>query len=129
MNAHAASLAPQPIGREAHARSLQLEIPAVVERLTGVLGLALVAVIVNKDGRSVQRWAAGETKPAQQDERTLRDTLQVLELMASSEAEPVVRAWFMGMNPQLEDASPAEAVSEGRAREVMAAARAYLNAD
>lgn len=34
----------------------------------------------------------------------------------------------MGMNPELVDASPAEALSEGRSREVVAAARSYVAA-
>jgi hypothetical protein len=33
----------------------------------------------------------------------------------------------MGMNPQLEDVSPAEALAEDRYREVMAAARAFVS--
>lgn len=40
----------------------------------------------------------------------------------------VIRAWFMGMNPQLGDESPIEALREGRVRDVMAAARAFVNA-
>jgi hypothetical protein len=34
---------------------------------------------------------------------------------------------FMGMNPQLDDVSPAEALAEGRHRQVMAAARALVS--
>ena len=33
------------------------------------------------------------------------------------------------MNPQLDDENPAEVLAAGRAREVMAAARAFVNAD
>ena len=33
----------------------------------------------------------------------------------------------MGMNPQLDDENPADLLPKGRAREVMAAARAYAN--
>ncbi|TCW18822.1 hypothetical protein EDD19_1484 [Dietzia cinnamea] len=32
----------------------------------------------------------------------------------------------MGMNPQLDDVSPAEALADGQHREVMAAARAFV---
>jgi len=34
----------------------------------------------------------------------------------------------MGMHPELDDASPAEALSNGRSREVMALARSYIAA-
>lgn len=37
----------------------------------------------------------------------------------------MIRAWFVGMNPQLDDDSPAEAIHGGRLKEAMAAARAF----
>lgn len=40
-----------------------------------------------------------------------------------------MRVWFMGMNSQLEDEAPAEVIAEGRTKDVMAAARAFVNAD
>jgi hypothetical protein len=42
------------------------------------------------------------------------------------ESDHTIRAWFMGTNPQLDDESPLEAVREGRNREVLAAARAFV---
>ena len=38
----------------------------------------------------------------------------------------VVKAWFIGLNPQLDDESPAEAIREGRLKEAMSAARAFV---
>jgi hypothetical protein len=46
----------------------------------------------------------------------LRDTSQVVELLAEVDADQVVRAWFIGMNPQLEDEAPAELIADGRHR-------------
>lgn len=40
-----------------------------------------------------------------------------------------MRVWFMGMNSQLEDEAQAEVIVEGRTKDVMAAARALVNAD
>lgn len=51
---------------------------------------------------------------------------QVVELLSPVEATPTIRAWFIGMNPQLDDESPTEAIRAGRHREVMAAARAFV---
>lgn len=75
----------------------------------------------------MSRWISGEAKPPLNEQRLLRDTLQVIELLAEVDPDKVVRAWFIGMNPQLEDAAPAEVVAEGRVRDVMAAARAFVN--
>lgn len=36
------------------------------------------------------------------------------------------RAWFIGLNPQLDDVSPAEAIHDGRLKEAKAAARAFV---
>lgn len=47
-------------------------------------------------------------------------------MLKGDDADPTIRAWFMGMNPQLDDVSPAEALAEDRFREVLAAARAFL---
>lgn len=59
-------------------------------------------------------------------EANLRVAFQVFRLIQTVDAPQTVRAWFMGMNPQLDDVSPAEALSEGAHREVMAAARAFV---
>lgn len=39
------------------------------------------------------------------------------------------RAWMPGMNPQLDDDSPIEAMAEGRFKEAMAAARSFQRGD
>jgi hypothetical protein len=126
------SLALPPIDRvrdRAHRAAIGSGIPAITAELQGVLGQALISVIVGKNVRTVARWVVGTTtKPSARDERRLRDTLQVQRLLLSVESAAVVRAWFMGMNPQLDDQSPAEALAEGRAREAMAAARAFVDA-
>lgn len=118
----------RPVKRNAHKQSVQLGVPAVVSRVQSVLGQSLLGVIVARENRAIQRWAAAQTQPPQKEERILRDVFKVVELMTSVEDAAVVRAWFMGMNPQLDDESPAEALADGRARDVMAAARAFINA-
>lgn len=67
-------------------------------------------------------------RPLHASEKLLRDAFQVLEILCSVHSVDVVRAWCMGMNPGLGDASPVEALSEGRSRDVMAAARSYVAA-
>jgi hypothetical protein len=56
----------------------------------------------------------------------LRVAYQVIQTLERKEADATIRAWFMGMNPQLDDLSPAETIREGINREVSAAARAFL---
>lgn len=111
----------------AHNNSVQIAAQDITSELVRVLGKHLLAVIVDKSDRSVVRWAAGTAKPSAQDERRLRDAYQVYALLSQVEGDHTIRAWFMGMNPQLEDEAPAEALAEDRSREVMAAARAFAN--
>lgn len=89
------------------------------------LGAALTAHIAGVDRRTVTRWADGSPARAE-GEKNLRAAFQVFQLIQTVDAPHTVRAWFMGMNPQLEDLSPAEALADGLHREVMAAARAFV---
>ncbi|SFN43483.1 hypothetical protein [Mycetocola miduiensis] len=112
----------------AHARSVELSVTDVAAALQEQLGQALLSVIVGRDTRTVARWVSGDVQPPQASEQRLRDTLQIMTLLTTTDAAPVARAWFMGMNPRLNDETPAEVLAEGRAREVLAAARAFINA-
>ena len=62
-------------------------------------------------------------------ERRLREAYAVFQLIMSAESPHTVRAWFIGLNPQLEDESPVEAIAANRFREVAAAARAFVSGD
>ena len=125
-------LAARPLRRareDAHAAAVSSATGEVVRQLQDVLGQAMLAVLVSKDVRTVSRWTAPHpSRPSLSDDRLLRDALQVQRLLLAADKPDVVRAWFMGMNPQLDDVSPVEALAEGRARDVMAAARAFVNA-
>ena len=89
------------------------------------LGASLTAHIAGVDRRTVHRWSEGGPARAE-GETNLRVAFQVFQLIQAVDAPHTVRAWFMGMNPQLEDTSPAEALADGLHREVMAAARAFV---
>lgn len=47
-------------------------------------------------------------------------------MLAQLESPSVVRAWFIGMNPQLQDLSPAEVLRDGEDKVAMEAATAFL---
>lgn len=114
--------------RAAHERSVGLGSAEIAALLQAQLGQALLGVIVGKNARTLARWANATVRPPHASEKLLRDTFQVFEILSSVDSPEVARAWIMGMNPELDDASPAEALAEGRSREVMAAARSYIAA-
>ncbi|MBA2695544.1 MAG: hypothetical protein H0U62_06790 [Actinobacteria bacterium] len=102
--------------------------PQITGYLNDNLGPKLVAYLVGKSAQTVARWADGTQAPPQPDvERKLRGAFQIVQLLVETDSRHVVRAWFIGMNPQLEDRSPAEVVASGDLRAVMAAARAFTS--
>ena len=110
----------------AHARSVKVDIAGVATFLAENLGTTLTAFIAGVEKKTVLRCAAGETAPRAAMEQRLRAAFQIFALVAASDSPHTVRAWFTGMNPQLDDLSPAEALAQGSDRAVMAAARAYV---
>lgn len=103
------------------------DVAQIVKELLDAFGPSLLAFVMDVDTRSLHRWAAG-TGVRYESEKRLRDVYGIYRLLLEKEEPPTVRAWFMGMNPQLDDLSPAEVVREASARDVMAAARAFLRA-
>lgn len=107
-------------------RQHEYTLQEITKHLIENLGPKLVAHMVGRDPQAVQRWAKGDQRPQQDDiERRLRAVFSIYELITQNDTRYVARAWFLGMNPQLDDASPAEAVANGDLREAMAAARAF----
>ncbi|MGI8415017.1 MAG: hypothetical protein ACR2P2_02180 [Nakamurella sp.] len=102
-----------------------VDITSIVEFLSENFGVNLTALLADVDPQTVRRWLRKDTSPREAAERRLRGAYQAFQLLLPHEAPPTIRAWFMGMNPQLDDQSPAEAIAEDRLRDVMAAARAF----
>ncbi len=76
---------------------------------------------------TVTRWVSGEvTGVRQESEQRLRTAYEIAQLLIQFDSPRIVRAWFIGLNPQLDDVSPAEAIHEGRLKEAKAAARAFV---
>lgn len=96
--------------------------------LHDTLGQALVAFMVGvEDPETIGRWAAGvELATDREAERKLRGAYQVFRLVLEKESPHTVRAWFVGVNPQLVGGAPAIAIREGRIRDVLVAARPCL---
>lgn len=105
---------------------------AAVKKLADLLTPRLVAYIGGvRETRAVHQWAEGtrEAKASEVEDR-LRFALQVALVLAEHDGQRVVQAWFQGLNPHLEDRSPARLLRDGDLDEVgpavLAAARAFL---
>jgi len=103
----------------------------VADELRRVLGARLSAYIGGvKETRAVHEWAEGGRQPSETTQRRLRTALQVAKMIERVDGPEVAQAWFQGLNPQLDDRSPARLLREGDLDEVgplvIAAARAFL---
>ena len=105
------------IAREAHRTTVESSMADIVGFLQEVLGQKLVAYIAGvSDPKAVARWASGDRTPRNASEERLRGAYQVFQMLNTEEASHTIRAWFLGLNPQLGDESPAAALHEGRTR-------------
>lgn len=116
-----------PTRTSSHSRSIGRGADDVLRTLVNGLGKKAVAAIFSKDVRTIERWLRSTSNIGMESERLLRDTYQIFLLIEEADDVHVARAWFLGMNPNLGDHSPIERLAEGRAREVVAAARAFVN--
>jgi len=114
--------------REAHRQTTETSIEQITAFLEEVLGRKLVATLAGvADPKAVGRWTAGERSPRAAAEERLRVAYQVFRLLLTEESKHTIRAWFIGLNPQLNDESPIMVIRAGRFQEVMVAAKAYVS--
>jgi hypothetical protein len=112
---------------EAHRTTVESSMADVAAFLQDALGQKLVAYMAGvSDPKAVGRWASGDRNPRAETERRLRDAQYIFHLLVTKESPYTVRAWFVGLNPQLDDESPASAIREGRTRDALVAAKAFL---
>lgn len=116
---------------EAHDHAVRADFEAVATELRDLLGARLVAYVGSvKETRAVHEWAEEGRRPSEVTQRRLRVALQVATMVAGNDGREVAQAWFQGLNPQLDDRSPARLLREGDLDEVgplvVSAARAFL---
>jgi hypothetical protein len=104
----------------AHDLATRLDLPALARSLQDVLGPGMVA-----DAKAVGKWSRGERSPHPDAERRLRDAFQITQLLLQRESAETIRAWFGGMNPDLDDQAPALMLAKDP-HEVLLAARNFL---
>jgi hypothetical protein len=117
----------QTASRQAHRDAVVSSTADVARYLQEVLGQKLAGYIAGvADAKAVGGWATGDRAPRAEAEQKLRSGYQIFRLLLTEESPHTVRAWFLGLNPQLNDESPATAIHEGRIQEAWVAAKAFL---
>jgi len=81
-----------------HRDSVTETLPAIGKFLTDLLGVTLVAHIVDNEPNTVRRWEKSANTPGNETERRLRTTAQIARtILEAGDADHVVRAWFIGI--------------------------------
>lgn len=110
----------------AHDGSVRAETNEITSFLRELFGPKLVAHMAGiSDDKRVHKWVNGERMSTQSENR-LRAAYQIAWLLLDHDSAETVRAWFIGMNPQLDYEAPATAIREDRHRLAMVAAEAFV---
>ncbi|MDP8931880.1 MAG: XRE family transcriptional regulator [Actinomycetota bacterium] len=110
----------------AHDDSIRAETDKITAFLQEIFGAKLVAHMAGvSDDKRVNKWIKGEGMSAQAEAR-LRAAHQIAWFLLAHDSPETVRAWFIGMNPQLDYEAPADAIRDDRHRHAMVAAEAFV---
>lgn len=113
----------------AYRAALSASIPELATTLQETLSRTLTAYIANvQDGKTVTRWARGEVERFRDDEteQRVRTAYQIVTLLRETEHPRTIRAWFIHLNPRLDDTMPSEAIREGKLQAALYAAQALI---
>ena len=116
------------VTEQAYRQAVRAPIDEVASFLQDILGRRLVAYIGGvQDTKTVARWANAEVVEVRSRSlKRLKTAYEIAQLLTQFDSPQVVQSWFIGLNPQLDDISPAEAIHEGKLKEAMYAARAFV---
>lgn len=114
--------------QQAHRQAMEVPVDELAGSLQELLTRQLTTHIAGvKDGKTVTRWVSGEISEIRnfEVEQRLRTAYEIAQILLTAEEPATVKAWFIGLNPLLDDASPVEALGAGQLKETIAAARAF----
>jgi hypothetical protein len=101
----------------------------LARELQEMLGQKLVAFALgDRHPKTVGRYARGDREPEPDAMRRLVDLYTVVEILQHGMQERTVKTWMLGTNPVLRGNAPIDVFHEGRAYEVMGAAKAFVTA-
>lgn len=112
-----------------HRQATEASLVEVAGTLQDVLSSRLTAYLTGvKSTKTVARWVSGEITDIRdyETEQKLRAAYEITQLLLRYDAPETIRAWFIGMSPELDDRAPAEAIREGCLKDAMGAARAFI---
>ena len=114
---------------EAHRVTIRLNIHEIVSQLNTHLGATLVATLAGVSDRKLPyRWAKPDGPiPGDSALQRLQTAHRIWHVLSTNEPDQVVRAWFIGANPLLDETPPVMALREGDLRGTAKAAESFID--
>jgi len=113
------------IAQEAHDDAVRVGVSEAARTLQDTLGQSLTGLIADvRNVKAVGQWARGTRLPHPETAQRLRHAYHVVQLLRPVERPAGIRAWFLGLNPLLDDTPPAIALRTDPTA-VLKAARAF----
>ena len=115
----------------AHRQAIVAPVNEVASHLQKLLSRSVTAYVAGvKEGRTVTRWASNEISDVRyESEQRLRTAYEIAQLIGEYYSPEAARAWFMGYNSRLGQITPADAIHEGKLREALSAAQAFVTSE
>ena len=112
----------------AHREAVTAPVPELARTLTDVLSRRVTAYVAGvQDGKTITRWANGESTIRDDDmERRVRVAYEIVRLLLTTERPESVRAWFISLDPRLNDRLPMDVIREGELQSALYAAQAFV---
>ncbi len=112
-----------------HRKTVNASLQEMASTLVDALGRVVTAYIVHvRNPKTVSRWANGEVTSVRDrySEERLLAAYQIVTLMQQYEANETIRSFMLGMNPSLDDESPATTIRNGDYKDALGAAKLLI---
>lgn len=112
------------IHRKATRATVKQQAQTLQDLLTAKLTVYITGVATVK---TVSRWVSEDVQTIHPDNaQRLATAYEIVQLISHFESPRVAKAWLVGLNPQLDYATPAEAIRSGKLRDAFAAAKLFV---
>ncbi len=111
-----------------HRKATRATVKQQAQTLQDLLTAKLTAYITGvATVKTVSRWVSEDVQTIHPDNaQRLATAYEIVQLISHFESPRVAKAWLVGLNPQLDYATPAEAIRSGKLRDAFAAAKLFV---
>jgi hypothetical protein len=118
----------QELFEDAHRSATELEPAELASELQSILGQKLVAFALgDRHPKTIGRYARGERPPTDDSLKQLVDLYTIVQVLETGMRRQTIKQWMLGANPRLKGKAPIVVFHDGRTRDVLRAAQAFVS--